>query len=173
MTSADAIARYLTARGEGRLSPTQLHHLLYFVQGYALVLLKRPAFADDIVAGPSGPEVPTLAEGDAGQDLPPILPSFIDMVWEKYGAMSADELARLVCDEPPWRVTPRAGVIGGELLADQFRRRVAEELKAYPYPVPDPAEAWQAEEDLLAGRTYDLHAVAAELRQRRPSGSSR
>jgi uncharacterized phage-associated protein len=160
MTSANAVARYLIDRGEGRVSPTQLHHLLYFVQGYALVLLKRPAFADEIVAGPSGPVVPTLVAGTTGHDLPPILTALLDMVWGRYGKLSQAELERLV---PAERAN---AVISSDAMIERFREQVADDLKVYPFPVPDPADDWLAEEERLTGPTRDSRLALAELKRR-------
>jgi uncharacterized phage-associated protein len=177
------------------LSPGRLQHLLYYVQGYALALLDGPAFADDIRAGAAGPVVPAVAdryghfgaagiplsEAGNGDGLPPLVQGMADMVWAGFGKHSAGELARRTRGESPWlavRESARADseadpVIPPDALRGRFVERVAADVAAIPYPVPDPVDAWRGEAEALAGRTRSLGDVADELKRHPPARAGR
>jgi len=140
----------------------RLQKLLYYVQGWALARLDRPAFHDPIEAWAHGPVVPTIyrklkhhgrganARGklDPADDLDPDLRTFVASVWEDYRSYSAIQLRTLTHGEDPWknawnkRTQPdRCDVaISEDDLRSYFARHAAEGVRRYKPRQPD--EAW-------------------------------
>jgi uncharacterized phage-associated protein len=95
----------------------KLQKLLYYCQGFALVLLGRPLFENVIEAWKHGPVVPDVyhefKEWGNGiiTDLGPGNPfalsdeerELIDEVYEVYGEYSALRLRNQTHNEPPWQ----------------------------------------------------------------------
>lgn len=122
MANVMNVANYLLAKAsksEGersQLSNLKLQKLLYYVQGFHAVLLKRPAFDDRIEAWMHGPVIPSVyhefkAYGN-GQ-IPPAMPleavdideetaELVDEVFNVYAQHSAWHLRNLTHDEDPW-----------------------------------------------------------------------
>ncbi|QPL46476.1 SocA family protein [Halomonas sp. A40-4] len=122
MANALQIANYLIAKASSsdgehsKLSNLKLQKLLYYVQGFHTVLLKRPAFDDRMEAWMHGPVVPSAyhyykAYGN-GQ-IPPAMPleevdiddqtaELVDEVFNVYAQHSAWHLRNLSHEEDPW-----------------------------------------------------------------------
>ncbi|MDW0360808.1 DUF4065 domain-containing protein [Halomonas venusta] len=116
------IANYLLAKAaasEGeraKLSNLKLQKLLYYVQGFHAVLLKRPAFDDRIEAWMHGPVIPTVYhhyKDHGNAQIPTIMPleeveideetaELVDEVFNVYAQHSAWHLRNLTHEEDPW-----------------------------------------------------------------------
>ena len=100
---------------EDRLSPLRLQKLLYYAQGWSLVLRNKPLFEESIKAWQHGPAVPTVwhafKQYGSGaidpQDVPPAKlddesKGLIRAVWHAYRGFSAISLREMTHREPPW-----------------------------------------------------------------------
>ncbi|RYZ84309.1 MAG: DUF4065 domain-containing protein [Proteobacteria bacterium] len=151
--SAKAIANYMlalswdNAKDEDEpiatsdITQMKLHKLLFFVQGFSLALLGRPAFSEPIVAWAHGPVVndiyslfrthgkdviPAPTEEDV-PDLPTEdeeLAGVIDEVMDVYGQFSAWKLRDLTHAEGPWTHTAQNQEIKLEEMRQHFLTRV-------------------------------------------------
>ena len=114
------VAAYLLSKadikeGDG-MTHLKLQKLLYYCQGFSIVLLKKPLFTNKIEAWPHGPVVvdvyhklKTYEDGiivsfDFGDisSLADDEKSLIDDVYEVYGGYSASRLRNLTHNEKPW-----------------------------------------------------------------------
>lgn len=120
MANVFDVAAYLLSKadikeGDG-MTHLKLQKLLYYCQGFALVLLKRPLFSNKIEAWPHGPVVvdiyhefkrygdgiiDEIVSGDVSA-LTDEEKSMIDDVYEVYGGYSASRLRNLTHSENPW-----------------------------------------------------------------------
>lgn len=144
MASAFDVAKYfltLSRPDEGDLiSNLKLQKLLYYAQGFSLVVLGRNLFDDDIVAWDHGPVVPDVwrAYRHHGAQGIPVPEDFeaerylsheerelLDEVWDVYGQFSAWKLRNMTHEEAPWCDTERSDVIPVDLMRAFFRTRVA------------------------------------------------
>jgi uncharacterized phage-associated protein len=121
MASAFDVAVYLLSKadiGEGDgMTHLKLQKLLYYCQGFSIVLLAKPLFANVIEAWPHGPVVVDVyhqfkqyddgiivqpyPQGNASM-LTEEEKSMIDDVYEVYGGYSASRLRNLTHNEKPW-----------------------------------------------------------------------
>jgi len=120
MANAFDVAAYLLSKadikeGDG-MTHLKLQKLLYYCQGFALVLLQRPIFTNEIQAWAHGPVVVDVYQefkryGDGiivglGPGDMSVLTddekSLIDDVFEVYGGYSASRLRNLTHNEKPW-----------------------------------------------------------------------
>lgn len=118
------------------LTHLKLQKLLYYVQGFHLVILDRPAFDDEILAWSHGPVVRDVYDkyrrfGSAGIEAPseaPDLPEdtcrLIDQVSDAYGQFSAWRLREMTHDTPPWKNADRDAVIGHDAMRAYFSTQV-------------------------------------------------
>lgn len=101
------------------VSNLKLQKLLYYAQGWYLVLAKQPLFCEDIEAWVHGPVVPYIfhrfkpykwgaidEEGAAGDN---VLHTYLEALLEKYGKYSAKQLELFTHNERPW-IDARAGL---------------------------------------------------------------
>jgi len=141
--SANQIADYFLSRsakdeeGEG-ISNLKLQKLLYYAQGFHLVLKGGPLFNERIVAWTHGPVVPDVYHRfkDAGDGEIPnagMYPSsqidnttaaLLEEVWQAYGQFSAWRLREMTHREPPWINTPQSGVISEQQLIAYFSTQI-------------------------------------------------
>lgn len=142
MTTASDAAKYLLTLSEpdegDLISNLKLQKLVYYAQGFHLALFDAPMFPDEIAAWEHGPVVPTLyhAYKDKGSGPIPVPEGFdpqciaepirgvLDEVWEVYGQFSAWKLRNMTHEEPPWRDTPRGGVISHDVLKAYFKTQL-------------------------------------------------
>ncbi|SDG84714.1 Panacea domain-containing protein [Roseospirillum parvum] len=99
------------------LQPQKLHRLLFLAQAYYAVANRgRRLIPGVFVADPSGPLEPTLFRAfENGR--PPLEPKplaepishFLDSIWRKFGAHSADHLTRLLKSHPPFQEAAAQG----------------------------------------------------------------
>jgi uncharacterized phage-associated protein len=145
-SSASDVAAYLlhiasrdSKEGQGRselLTHLKLQKLLYYVQGFHLVLEGAPAFREDILAWDHGPVIREVYDtykgrGSRGIPAPDVLPDLpegtiarIEQVSDAYGQFSAWRLREMTHETPPWLETPRGGVISHEKLRGYFATQV-------------------------------------------------
>lgn len=126
--TASELARYIIKHFQEAGDPItnlKLQKLLYYVQGWTLALLNRPAFADDMQAWIHGPVQPSVYGSYKGYRWNPIVEEvaepqldsqFEGLVLEVlriYGVESAYELELRTHSEAPWIIAR------GGLAADQ------------------------------------------------------
>lgn len=123
------------------ISNLKLQKLLYYTQGFSLVILQQPIFEEDIKAWDYGPVVENVYHAFKGNGSEAICPneefdtSFLSEkelellinVYEVYGQFSALKLMNMTHEEAPWKNTPRNGVISRDLMVSFFRNLVDEE----------------------------------------------
>lgn len=120
MASVFDVASYILGKadldeGDG-ITHLKLQKLVYYVQGFSVVLLGRPLFPEVIEAWTHGPVVPKLYKQysnfganviDQAQDGTPDNltieeKALIDDVFSVYGEYSASKLRNLTHNETPW-----------------------------------------------------------------------
>src|SRR5262245_50729606 len=142
MTTALDVAGYLLtlpAEEDGDLiSNLKLQKLLYYCQGFALVILGRPLFNAAIKAWEHGPVVPEVWHEfrEHGANQIPVPENFdievlsaeerklVDEVYSVYGQFSGWKLRKMTHSEPPWADTARNAVISHERMREYFRTQV-------------------------------------------------
>jgi uncharacterized phage-associated protein len=120
MANVFDVAAYLLSKadieeGDG-MTHLKLQKLLYYCQGFSLVLLKEPLFENVIEAWAHGPVVPdvyyefkrygngiidSIGPGSASA-LSDNKRELIDEVYDVYGGYSASKLRNLTHNERPW-----------------------------------------------------------------------
>ena len=116
------------------ITPLQLQKLLYYVQGMALCIYKKPAFTNKIYAWPYGPVIEEVykkykSKGKKAIDTPKKvnelsegLNYIIDIVIEGYGKYNAGSLIELTHEEEPWKNTEINMEITQESIKNYFER---------------------------------------------------
>jgi len=115
----------------------KLQKLLYYAQGFHLVIEGEPLFRQPICAWAHGPVVPSVwrhyGRGAAALEPKPdfdpeVIPEasreLLDEIHEVYGQFSAWRLRELTHQEPPWLTTEQSEVITHDKLRSYFRTRV-------------------------------------------------
>jgi uncharacterized phage-associated protein len=114
------------------LTHLKLQKLLYYVQGFHLVMRDGPAFGEDILAWRHGPVVREVYNtyrgiGYAGIPAPRVGPKLphetvhvIEQVSEAYGQFSAWRLRQMTHETPPWKNTPQGSVISHKAMREYF-----------------------------------------------------
>lgn len=154
------------------ICPLRLQKLLYYCQGWSLGLLGRPLFRQPLEAWSYGPVVrevyhkfntvregivPELA-GDSTTEIPTRESTLIEMVWREYARYTPRQLIAMTHAEPAWReargnLPPEAKsstALSLATMTEYFRGLVQKKAKAgrrSGFPVLDPVEVWQAEQD--------------------------
>lgn len=124
MLRAEDVSRYFLAKqgaetGEA-ISNLKVQKLCYYAQGFALAILGKPLFFEDIEHWPEGPVVPILYQRYKPHEAGPIPPpndldlklydretiDLLDKVYQIYGQFSAWKLRSKTHSEPPWMNTP-------------------------------------------------------------------
>jgi uncharacterized phage-associated protein len=140
LTTAGNAAAYLCAiydDEDADFTMLKLQKLLYYAQGYALALLRRPLFGERIKAWEHGPVVPQVRM--AYKDFPGVLPrpddldllavdpavrAILDRVYAEFGQYAAWALRNMTHDERPWTETTQSDEIDRQLMADFFAERL-------------------------------------------------
>jgi uncharacterized phage-associated protein len=120
MTTAIDIANWFLASIDREvgdpITPLKLQKLVYYAQAWALALLERPLFEEDLEAWTHGPVVPSLFEQfkDNGLEaLPypdevPLFDSEVEILLEEildvYGHLPVRQLEKLIQNEAPWKI---------------------------------------------------------------------
>jgi len=120
----------------------KMQKLVYYAQGFALAILGRPIFVENIEAWMHGPVVPELYQlfrQYGNQPLPQPKEDWdlqmfteeeknlLNNVYETYGQFSAWRLRDMTHEEKPWRNTPVNGVISLNLMKEYFQTLIVEE----------------------------------------------
>jgi uncharacterized phage-associated protein len=120
------------------ISNMKLQKLLYYCQGFCLVMLGRKLFPDPILRWDHGPVVRTIWEdynryGAGAIDYPtgfdasqigPDEKHVINEIYSLYGQYSAWGLRNMTHDEPPWQNTLPNGEITEDKMIDFFRTQL-------------------------------------------------
>jgi len=145
--SANDIANYILYRlcvdKNCQLTTLQLQKLLYYVQGYSLGILGKPAFFEDVEAWDNGPVVPNVYEnfkefGGIYDEIPCNEISkikfatdddtswIIDEVIRNYADVDGSELSDLTHNEAPWifarDTNKRSPTIKHQHLREYFKK---------------------------------------------------
>ena len=111
--SALDVATYILEKS-GEMSTAKLQLLLYYCQAWSLVWDDMTAFDDQILAGPNGPVVDSIAEytkgeysvsrviGGSSEMISDQTRETVDVVVSTYRDFTAQELASLAQREKPW-----------------------------------------------------------------------
>lgn len=116
------------------ISNLKLQKLVYYAQGFSLVLLDKPLFGEKIEAWMHGPVVPDLyrrfkQHGNSALPVPEQLDlakytedeiELLDEVYKVYGQFSAWKLRNMTHEETPWKENYIEGVGGFEISADDM-----------------------------------------------------
>lgn len=139
ITTASIAAAYLCAIRDDEdrdFRILKLQKLLYYAQGYALAILRRPLFPERIKAWAHGPVIPQVwkeYEGHGGPllrpDLDPLaldpkVRAILDRVYTDYGQYAAWALRNMTHEERPWAETPQNEEIDRALMAEFFTERL-------------------------------------------------
>ena len=143
--SCHDVAQYFVAQMDedagDLVSNLKLQKLVYYAQGFSLVLHGRPLFSERIEAWVHGPVVPELYQeykpcGSDAISHPGELDfslydeqtrQLLDEVYGVYGQFSAWKLHDMTRSEPPWRDAPLGEEIRHDDLASYFSSRVVRE----------------------------------------------
>jgi uncharacterized phage-associated protein len=138
------VANYILSLSEpeagDEISNLKLQKLLYYVQGFSLVLLKKPMFEESIQHWEHGPVVPEAYHafknyGSSGIPVPGDFDpdclsqdcrKLINDVYSAYGQFSAWKLRQMTHEESPWLRTESGEVISHALLREYFETQVSE-----------------------------------------------
>lgn len=142
-SSRDVAEYFLLLEGEGgEISNLKLQKLVYYAQGFSLVLLGEPLFNETIEAWMHGPVVPSLYRRFNMYGSNPIPPPsdfddsvltreqkrLIEEVFDVYGQYSAWKLRQLTHEEDPWRDNYVEGVLSREIPQGEMERYFRENL---------------------------------------------
>jgi uncharacterized phage-associated protein len=95
----------------------KVQKLVYYAQGWALALLQRPLFDEDLMAWTHGPVARTVYDNYRGNGFDALPPQkrtrkiggdaalLLESVNEKYCVFSAKQLERMTHNEIPWKET--------------------------------------------------------------------
>lgn len=141
LTPVSTAAAYLCAiydEADRDFKILKLQKLLYYAQGYALALLRRPLFPERIKAWTHGPVVPQVRiayQEFNGKRLPrpedfdlmevdPQVRAILDRVYAEYGQYAAWALRGMTHEERPWAETEQSEAIDIQLMAGFFTERL-------------------------------------------------
>lgn len=121
------------------VSNLTLQKLVYYSQGFALALLDKPLFKDEIVAWQYGPVVPELYAKykEYGSSAIPWEEtdftfecftdeekSLLKEVYNTFGQFSAWRLVQMTHSEPPWANVDEGEIISKESMQNYFRTQI-------------------------------------------------
>lgn len=140
MKSAIEIAKAILKMSEPEIgdsiSNLKLQKLLYYIQGFSLIIYGKPMFKEKLVAWEHGPVVEEVYHkfkecGAAAISIPTdsveLTKEEADLivdVWKVYGQFSAWKLRDMTHNEAPWKNTEKYKVIEHEVLRDFFKTLV-------------------------------------------------
>ncbi len=122
------------------ISPMKLQKFLYYAQGFALATLNKPLFNDDFEAWEYGPVIPLIYQKYkkyGNNAIPHVdLLSFddytheekelLDNVYDAFGQYSAWALSEMTHATPPWKDTPRNGIITKDSIKAFFITQIVQ-----------------------------------------------
>lgn len=123
------------------ISNMKLQKLLYYAQGFAMVILKRPLFEDDFEAWEYGPVVRKIYDkyksfGSNALPKPDNFSlhqyskeekEFLNEIYYVYGQYSGWALSEMVHETPPWKDTPRNSIILKVSMKKYFSAQIVED----------------------------------------------
>lgn len=139
------VAEYFLSLQDGdagnAISNMKLQKLLYYAQGFAMVILEKPLFDDDFEAWEYGPVLRPIYDeyktygGDAlpkpndfsFEHYSKAEKEFLDEIYNVYGQYSAWALSEMVYKTPPWKDTPRNSIISKVSMKKYFSTRIVED----------------------------------------------
>lgn len=139
------VAEYFLSMQDGdagnAISNMKLQKLLYYAQGFAMVILERPLFEDDFEAWEYGPVVRNIYDkynyyGSNALPKPDDFSlhqyskeekEFLNEIYDVYGQYSAWALSEMVYKTPPWKDTPRNSIISKVSMKKYFSTRIVED----------------------------------------------
>ncbi len=146
MYKADEIAKYFIAMSEPNTSksvdPLKLQKLLYYSQGFHLLVTDQPLFRDRIEAWVHGPVVPKVYrkyKHFEGSEITPLnletklelldrkTKKVLNFVWENFSQYSGKELENMTHKEMPWK-SAREGLLPFEPSTNEVR---IDNIKSY------------------------------------------
>jgi uncharacterized phage-associated protein len=147
------------------ISALKLQKLVYYAQVWSMVLRNKPLFEESIEAWKHGPVVRSLWEEYQSfnrQTIPPPeepLPTFdpselevLEMVWGRYGELSAHQLRNLTHAERPWQIA-RQGLAEHERSSNPLS---LEDMRAYHASESPWGDFSPKEKHLLEALVYEL-----------------
>lgn len=114
---ADYFLTLVDAEAGDSLSNLKLQKLVYYAQGFSLVLRGEPLFNEEIQAWQHGPAIPKLywhfkqrgsdpvpppQNGISRDEYPADVRELLDEVYSVYGQFSASRLRNMTHEELPW-----------------------------------------------------------------------
>lgn len=142
MYNALDIAKYFITLAdpeeEDLITNLKLQKLLYYAQGFHLVLFGKPLFSERIEAWQSGPVVPEVYRFYKRYEPNPLpqpddfnieqydreTQELLDEVYEVYGQYTAPKLMRFTHQEKPWKETPLNEEISHDLMKAYFETQL-------------------------------------------------
>jgi uncharacterized phage-associated protein len=142
MYNALDIAKYFitlaSPEKEDFITNLKLQTLLYYAQGFHLVLFGKPLFPEKIEAWQYGPVVPEVYQISSQYGSKPLpqpdslnmdqydreTQNLLDEVYEVYGQYSAPTLMRFVRQELPWKETALNEEISHDLMKVYFETQL-------------------------------------------------
>ena len=142
MLSCYDVAQYFLAKADedagDLMSNLKLQKLMYYAQGFALVLCDKPLFPQCIEAWIYGPVVPALYHEYKSYGTDAIPPprerdfskydqetrDLLDEVYAVYGQFAAWKLRNMTHQEPPWCMTPTGQEITHDALRAYFKTQI-------------------------------------------------
>lgn len=125
--------------GEPVISNLKLQKLLYYAQGYALAMLGRKLFSEDISCWTHGPVVETIYHQFKAYGASPLPAAHIEIakygeeelyilnrVRREYGQYTAWKLRDMTHDEAPYLNTPHGGVMDSECIQEFFASKTSQ-----------------------------------------------
>jgi uncharacterized phage-associated protein len=123
------------------ISNMKLQKLLYYAQGFSMVVLGKPLFVEDFEAWEYGPVLRDVYNeykrfGNSALPKPDNFSfdsytkeekEFLDEIYSVYGQYSAWALSAMTHQTPPWKDTPRDTVISKEAMKSYFATRLSED----------------------------------------------
>ena len=185
MMDAREVTRHLVRMGYSAespdesvlLCPLRLQKLLYYCQGWSLALLGEPLFRQPIEAWKYGPVVKDVHQqfagkrdgihpeeaGEPSEVIPGTVADLIEMIWREYAKYTPAELVKMTHDEPAWKEarvgvepdSPSSKELSRETMKVFFAEVARKAVPKSDYPMPDPAEVWQADLE------YERHPESA------------
>lgn len=143
MAKAIDIAKYFVSLSDSEAGDTisnlKVQKLLYYAQGFSLVILGKPLFDEDILAWNHGPVVASvyhelkhfgsseISFQDCSVELDEADKQLLNDVYEVYGQFSAWKLRDMTHNEAPWIETTVGDTIPRQKLIRHFKTLVDDE----------------------------------------------
>ena len=143
--SASLIAEYILSLSNPKIgdiiSNLKLQKLLYYCQGFHLVVFGQPLFKEDIINWDHGPVVKEvyhiynkhkdkaipIPKSFESEELKEEQKELIKEVYDAFGQFSAWRLREMTHEEPPWINTSYGETITHDSLNSYFKNRIKDD----------------------------------------------